>query len=401
MVIDAQREDARSEPDARLLGQIRAANEQLVLATLRAEELAEAAEVARAAALYSEQRFRALVSTAATVVWEAPAADTITIDRDAWVRFTGTWFDISKPWSWLQLVHPEDRAGVRLAWSTAFATGTPYTMEHRVVTGEGGHAWVLARAVPVVVDGVARDWIGMMTDITDRVRIDEARERFVGVVGHDLRNPLAAISLGAETLRGMPEPLSRVSEQIVQTVHRMDLMIRDMMTFSRGRSGGGIPLTKVPCDLGVLALDVTRDMRRAHAARALTCDVLGDLVTECDRARAEQLFANLLGNAIAHGDDPVRITVTGHVDDILISVRNGGAPIPPAVIATLFEPFARRDQGRPRAGIQGLGLGLYIVREIVAAHGGSIALSSTHQDGTEIAIRWPRHVGRPRDTPPP
>lgn len=385
-------DDTSSDGRERLLMQMRAANEQLVLATLRAEALAEAAEAARDDAVYNAARFRALAATAATVIWTADPGGHVTVDGESWELFTGAKFDASDPvWGWLVAIHPDDRAAVRDAWARAVSAGHPYVWEHRLATRDG-YSSVVSRAVPIVVAGCVREWIGMMTDITDRVRIEEAKEQFIGILGHDLRNPLAAISLGAEAFRALPEPYARVARQVLRSAHRMDVMIRDIMDFTRGRLGGGIPVTMGPCNLGVLACEVTDEIRQAHPSRDIVCEVTGDLAGSSDTARSEQVFSNLLGNAVAHGADPIRMTVVGAGDSVLISVINRGTPIPEHMLPRLFEPFSRGHGSRARGVSQGLGLGLYIVHEIVTAHGGTIAVTSSEADGTAVVIRWPRHA---------
>ncbi len=385
-------DDTSADGRERLLMQMRAANEQLVLATLRAEALAEAAEAARDDAVYNEARFRALAATAATVIWTADPGGHVTVDGESWELFTGTKFDASDPvWGWLVTIHPDDRAAVRDAWASAVSACHPYVWEHRLAT-RGGYSSVVSRAVPIIVAGCVREWIGMMTDITDRVRIEEAKEQFIGILGHDLRNPLAAISLGAEAFRVLPEPYARVARQVLRSAHRMDVMIRDIMDFTRGRLGGGIPVTMGPCDLGVLACEVTEEIRLAHPSRDIGCATDGELGGACDTARAEQVFSNLLGNAVAHGADPIRLLVVRAGDDVLISVTNRGTTIPAHMLPRLFEPFSRGHGSRARGASQGLGLGLYIVHEIVTAHGGTIAVTSSETDGTEVVVRWPLHA---------
>ena len=384
-----QLNDALAQRD-QLLGEMREANEGLVLATVRAEQLAELAENAREAAQYNEVRFRALASTAASVIWHADPVGTIGVDQASWIAFTGRALDVSEPMAWFESIHPADRGHVHRTWNHALATVTPYTCQHRVLT-QNGYAWVVARAAPVVVDDELREWIGMMTDVSDSVRIEEAKEQFIGILGHDLRGPLAAISLGAEVFRDLPDPYSRVAAQILRSSHRMESMIRDIMDFTRGRLGGGIPVVKGACDLAVIATNIVAEIHQAHPARDIRCELSGDLHGACDADRVEQVISNLLGNALAHGADPIRLTILDRGDDLSISVRNQGRPIPPELLPTLFEPFARgRAPGETRGPMQGLGLGLYIVREIVAAHGGSVSITSSAGGGTEVSIRWPR-----------
>ena len=134
-------------------------------------------------------------------------------------------------------------------------------------------------------------------------------------------------------------------------------------------------------------------MQVAHPGRDIRCVTSGDLTGACDPARTEQVFSNLLGNAVAHGADPIALTVQRIQDDILITVPNWGATIPPQLVPRLFEPFLRGYAADAHPASQGLGLGLYIVHEIVAAHGGTISVTPSEADGTAVTIRWP-HRGR-------
>jgi PAS domain S-box-containing protein len=379
----------------RLLVQMRAANEHLVLATLEAEEVASAARRERDRATDRETRLRAITETAATVLWSAQPDGAMTADAASWERFTGTPLDPADPlWGWLAAVHPEDRAAVRDTWARSVATARPYICEHRFQT-PAGERWVVSRAVPILIAGRVREWSGVTTDVTERSHREKATEQFIGILGHDLRNPLAAISLGAEVFRDLPEPYARVARQILRSTRRMEVMIRDILDLTRGRLGGGIPVALERCDLGALALEITDEMRLAHPRRDIECEVSGDLAGICDQGRAQQAISNLLGNAVAHGLDPVRLAVRGVGDEIRISVRNAGKPIPREILPRLFEPFSRGYASDDRGAPKGLGLGLYIVHEIVVAHGGTIVVTSSEDGGTEFVVTWPRD-GRAR-----
>ncbi len=388
--------EAHSERD-RLLGQVRDANGQLVLAIVAAQEHADEANAARQAADHNEARFRSLIATSSALVWQATADGDLVLDRSAWYRYTG--LDIEPgAWAWLEAVHPGDRERVREAWREAVAHVTPYLCQHRIRNPEGGYAWVVAHAVPVPCTGAAREWIGMLTDITDRVRVEQAREQFIGILGHDLRNPLAAISMGVELLGDLPPPYAGVVQRIGRSAHRMEAMIRDVLDFARGRLAGGIPVTLKRCDLRVVCDQVVQEMRQAYPTKTITLDVAGDLCGELDQNRVEQVFSNLIGNAVTHGAGVIQVTAQAEGDEIVTTVRNGGRPIPAAVVATLFEPFTRDPEQVAGAGGKGLGLGLYIASEIVRAHRGSILVRSSEAEGTIFTVRWPR--GAPTARPP-
>lgn len=384
----SEADELRAERE-RLLEQTREANERLVLAAVRAEELAEIAAD-------NAERFRSLVTTAAAVVWSADADGRIDFDRASWNTFVGIEIDATNPDGWLVAVHERDHEKIRTAWAEACATGSPYTCQHRLLRRNGTFGWVVSRAAPIAKAGVVREWIGMMTDVSERVRIEEAREQFIAILGHDLRNPLSAISLGAELLATLPAPYDVMGAQIARSARRMELMIRDVMDFTRGRLGGGIPVLLSTCDLGGICKEVVMEMQQAHPTRDIRLSTNGVLRSDCDTDRMEQVISNLIGNAITHGEDPILVAVREAGDDLELSVESSGEPIPDESMSRLFEPYSRGIRLMPTGEIApGLGLGLYIVSEIVRAHGGTIAVTSGPR--TAFTVRYPR---KSRPLPP-
>lgn len=399
--------DARAQEDTSRLErehlalQIRDVNEQLVLASLRAQALADDADAARGAADDIAERFRSLVLTSSSLVWRASAAGRLELDRDLWCTLTGMQLSDADE-GWLDAIHALDRDRVRAAWADAVSAGTPYACQHRIRARKGGFSWVASRAVPIRKAGLVKEWIGMMTDVTDRVRVEEARDRFIGILGHDLRSPLGAIISGLELLGELPAPFAKTVSRLVRSADRIHVIVRDMLDFARGRLGGGIPISPRPCDLGTVCHDVVEESKQAHATRAISFEGSGDLRGEWDPDRMEQVLSNLLGNAVEHGSDPIVVTALPAGDQIVASVHNGGEPIPEALLPTLFEPFTRGvyiAEESPAVTGSGLGLGLYIANEIVHAHGGTLSVSSSADLGTTFTIAIPRIV--PRRMPSP
>ena len=216
------------------------------------------------------------------------------------------------------------------------------------------------------------------------------RDRTIGVLGHDLRNPLAAIRMGLQLLLQSQTVSARDRGRVVRmvgTADRMHDMIRDLLDFTRS-SVGSFPHRPVATDLRRLCDAAVDELRAVHPERMITVDVSGDLTGVWDPDRLKQALLNLLGNAIDHGGEgPVGIRIEGAGQDVVLTVHNDGEPIPASVLPVLFEPF-RRGDGSPH----GLGLGLYIVREIVRSHGGAIEVNSTAGEGTTFVSRWPRNV---------
>jgi signal transduction histidine kinase len=227
------------------------------------------------------------------------------------------------------------------------------------------------------------------TALMDEKEASALREQFIAVLGHDLRNPLAAIQGGMRLLE--KETLSDRGNKIVGLIHesvkRMAALIDNVMDFARGRLGGGIPLQVSSANIGDILAQVVAEIRSGHPDRIITTDIRAADVVACDKSRLGQLFSNLLGNAIAHGATDEPIHVASRIADgwLELDVTNGGGPIPPEVMEKLFSPFSR---GEVRPSLQGLGLGLYIASQIAEAHGGTLAVRSSSRH-TTFTFRMP------------
>ena len=215
------------------------------------------------------------------------------------------------------------------------------------------------------------------------------REQLIGVVGHDLRNPLTAIVTSAQLLlryAGLSEKQSRVVGRIAASADRMARMIDDLLDFARTRLGGGFPIHPRRIDLRELCEHTVEELEFAYAGRTVRLETEGDLWGNWDADRIEQVISNLVGNALQHSSDDaeVRMTLRGEAEVVVLQTHNGGPPIPADVLPHVFEP------GRRGARSGGLGLGLYIVQQIVLAHGGSIEARSVPDDGTTFTVVLPR-----------
>lgn len=215
-------------------------------------------------------------------------------------------------------------------------------------------------------------------------------EELMAVVGHDLRNPLDVILMTAELLRSESSPDVRKSaERLHRSGTRMRRMIDEILDVSRARLGGGIPIEPRPTDLHQIASNVIAEIEAAHPERQVMLHAEGDYTGHWDAPRMEQVLSNLLGNAMRHGEPSSPVHVTLQPDDAHVSLRvHNAGHIPPSLLPRIFEPFQATPESRARAG--GLGLGLYIVQQIVLAHGGRVDVRSTPCDGTTFHLSLPR-----------
>jgi phosphoserine phosphatase RsbU/P len=229
----------------------------------------------------------------------------------------------------------------------------------------------------------------------EKTRLDEAaafRERFIGIVGHDLRNPLSAIRAAAEMLllsNDISKKDIRLVRRIASSVSRMAHIIDQLLDLTRARLGGGITLEREPTDIHEVCRGVIEELSLAYPDATVRLEAHADGAGKWDSQRLAQVVSNLLANAVQHGAaTPIALRSRNEGDEVVLEVHNQGSPIPPELLPHVFDPF-RGAQRQPRSS-NGVGLGLYITQEIVRAHGGVITARSSEEEGTTFTVRLPR-----------
>jgi two-component system sensor histidine kinase/response regulator len=229
--------------------------------------------------------------------------------------------------------------------------------------------------------------------LQERTETLRLQEMFTAVLGHDLRSPLSALIMSAEVLARRPDPsVSAVGERLLRSGRWMGRMIDDLLDLTRTRAGGGMPVTPARVDLLPLAERVVQERACIVPDKTVQFTTCGDLVGEWDEDRLAQVLSNLLGNALRHGSSPaVQLHIDGNTpQQVRLRVANGGT-IPAEIRSQIFDPFR---SGRSQASrSEGLGLGLYIVQQIVWAHGGTLLLESG-DERTVFIVDLPRRPGR-------
>lgn len=296
-------------------------------------------------------------------------------------------------------IHAADRVA-------AGFTGEQVMAEYRALRSSVLRLW--ARQVEVTTAGDIQDMV-RFNEAIDQAQTEsmaryakmlrEAQHLFLAILGHDVRTPLGAISMGAQVLlqdQTLPSKALKVGLRIFNSSKRMDGIVRDLLDFSTSHLGDGIPVDPYTVDLSQICHGVMEEAKTFHPDRKMDLMVEGDLTGAWDGARMAQVFSNLISNAIQHGkpESVIKVSIRGLPCEVVYEVRNDAELIPPAKLRTLFDPvkrFAIRPASeRVATRTQNLGLGLYVVKQIIAAHEGDVSVTSTTTDGVVFSVHLPR-----------
>jgi signal transduction histidine kinase len=269
--------------------------------------------------------------------------------------------------------------------------------EYENARADGGLAWLRVSAVPLEdARGGRVGALAMCVDVSERRALEEVRQQVLGVVAHDLRNPLSAMRMTTSMLaRPKDMPLERrvqLAERMLGTLGRMEAIVSSLLDFTRADAGVGVRLLRERVDLGEVCERARRDLEVLFPGDRIRLDVAGDAVGLWDRAQVERIVSNLLTNALKHGAEggTALVTLDGSQEDVVtLSVHNEGPPIAPELMAEVYEPFTIGpvgEDGRRR----NIGLGLFVVQHLVAAHGGSVQGESSAEAGTTFTVSLPR-----------
>lgn len=236
--------------------------------------------------------------------------------------------------------------------------------------------------------------------ITEYARaIHQYRDMFLAVLGHDLRSPLNAVSNASAVLSEYAELSERdgkLAKTIAHSAKAMSRLVDDLLEYTSGELGGGITLRRAATDLEEIGKDVVREVRVSRPGIEIRLQTEGDLVGDWDPGRIRQALSNLITNAARHArtGSPVRVAIECDEDagEVIAAVHNQGAPISPGQQELIFQPFrgvAGEEENLEKQGGR-MGLGLYITRRMAEAHGGTVHVESSADDGTTFYLRLPK-----------
>lgn len=364
----------------------------------------------------SEERYRSLVIATSQMVWTTDAQGKV-VDIPHWRNYTGQSQAEVQGWGWLVAVHPEDRERTAIAWKEALATKSLYDTEYRIRATDGSYRYFAVRGVPVIAaDGNIREWVGVCTDIQARKTVEEALnsranelayltailtqtnaalekrnqelDQFAYVTSHDLKAPLRAIANLSQWIEEdisdvLTEDTRRQMELLRGRVHRMEALINGLLQFSRS---GRVTADKSLVSVGSLLAEIVDFLAPPPAFTVEIAPSMPTLVTE--RLPLEQVFSNLIGNAIKHHPRPdgkVQISCQDKGTSYEFTVADDGNGIAPEYhekIFGIFQTLEARDRS------ENTGIGLAIVKKIVENYGGRIKIVSQEGNGASFSFTW-------------
>jgi len=285
----------------------------------------------------------------------------------------------------------------------AVFAGNEATLAFSHEAGDGAHLDFQARLVPernargqvMSALGITRDVTAIKSAEREAQHRAVLAEQLVGIVSHDLRNPLNAVLLGTHVLRAseLTPQHARVVARIASSAERATRLVGDLLDFTQARLGKGLRVAHQEVDVHALVADCVEELRGSWPGRMLDVQQRGSALGCVDPDRLVQAVGNLASNALTYGapDHPVTILSSISEDDdaIEVHVHNFGRAIPSDLLSHIFEPMRRGEQS-VKLGSRSIGLGLYIVREIVSAHRGRVTVTSTEAEGTTFVVRLPR-----------
>jgi PAS domain S-box-containing protein len=352
----------------------------------------------------SEARFRTLAATIPQLIWSATPDGGASYLSDQWTQFTGIPAERLLGDGWQQVVHPEDLPAGQRDWARALRAGEPIELKQRFLHRSGAWRWQLVRGL-AVRDAAGRilRWVGTCTDVQREVdaeaalrEADRRKDEFLAMLAHELRNPLAPIRTAAEVLK-VCEPVGpgvrEAREVIERQVQQLARLVDDLLDVSR-ITRGKVRLETAAVDLASVvarAVETSRPLVEARRHRLETALPDAPVLVRGDLARLVQVIANLLTNAAKFTDagGEIRLEVTAEGREAVIRVRDDGIGIPAELLPRIFDLFAQGDRALDRSQ-GGLGIGLTLVRQLVALHGGRVeARSEGPGKGSELVVRLP------------
>ena len=341
--------------------------------------------------LTSREHFKFLADTIPVIVWTADTNGSFNYFNRQWYDYTGLRFEESKVNGWQSVIHPEDLPETLIEWETSILKGIPFKREDRKRSVGGTYRWHLAQALPFKnSDGKIVAWFGVCTDIEDQKKDMEKKDEFISMASHELKTPVTSLKVFTELL--LMDAAKKANKNELSMLKKMDKqidkltrLIGDLLDVSKANSGQ-LSYDYEELDFNDLVQE-TVNVLQLTTSHKLELKLLSTVMVIADRNRLGQVITNLVSNAIKYSPngDKVIIYTEKTKNEIKLCVRDFGIGIPVSEHSKLFSRFFRVSENT----YPGLGLGLYICKEIISRHSGSMNFKSEEGKGSTFCFSIP------------
>jgi two-component system CheB/CheR fusion protein len=348
--------------------------------------------------LLSREHLRFLADNIPIIVWRALPTGELDYFNKRWYDYTGSTPEAATGWGWKPILHPDDLESTTKAWLYSMETGHPYKREYRLRRAEDGvYRWHQGSAVPFrnAEDEIVA-WFGISTDIDEQVKAMERKDEFISMASHELKTPVTIIKAFTQLLQmnfeeEKNEFASETLLKIDKQIDKLSVLITDLLDATNAKTGH-MRFDEKAFDLNDLVKEVIDDMQRSTKTHKININLADTVTIMGDRNRIGQVVSNLLSNAIKYSGTANKVIVSSTLENkrIKLCVQDFGIGIPLAQQTKLFTRFFRADEVKTNT-YPGLGLGLYISKEIVEKHGGQMNFSSKEGKGSTFCFMLPVH----------
>jgi two-component system, OmpR family, phosphate regulon sensor histidine kinase PhoR len=344
----------------------------------------------------SREHFRFLADNIPVIVWTALPNGELDYYNKRWYEYTGLTLEESKGWGWGKTIHQDDLDKTIGAWKHSIDTGDTYRSQFRFRRAvDGLYRWHFGSAVPFKnSENNIIAWFGVCTDIDDQVKAMEKKDEFISMASHELKTPVTIIKAFTQILQlnfqeannsSATEMLSKIDKQI----DKLSVLITDLLDATKANIGH-LRFDREKFEFNGLVKEIVDEMQRSTLTHRIQMELRDTVTVTGDRNRIGQVITNLLSNAIKYSGMADKVIIKSEIENnsLKLCVRDFGIGIPEAQQSKLFTRFFRADDTKANT-YPGLGLGLYISKEIIERHGGQIKFSSTENKGSTFCFTLP------------